>query len=144
MCDILPPDNCDILPVSLLDSTFNPSIGFAISNYQPSFVITAPLEESMYTGNGSLNVSPYSLETVITFGEGSDCDEWFTKSVENCKDNWSQNISWNNVIHMCGFSDPDGDYIYSQTVHISRKYELPSPAGPIYRTLQTSKELQFA
>ena len=90
----------------------------------------------------------HSLETVISFGNGGICDypysENWAKSVVSCEDRWYQAVPWGVAVRECGFSDSNRDLTYEQTIHVSRKYQLPSFGDglPLYRTEEVSKVMR--
>lgn len=80
------------------------------------------------------------------FGTGSGCDypssELWNKEVTNCRDYWVQQLPWRTVRDDCGFSDPDGDYVFTQSITISRTYLIND--APLYRTEKINRKMYFA
>ena len=147
-CSIRPPSSCTFEPVQSLSSNFDPSLTFSINNSTFIFTVTAPLEDSPFI-NPSENdtittVPPYSLQSEIIFGSGSECDYpslLWDKQVTNCRDTWVQRLPWRTIRDQCGFSDPDGDFVFTQNMKISRKYQLTDSQE---RTEQVIREISIA
>lgn len=146
-CSIRPDASC-ISSFQAVDPTTAQFTTTATINYNyPTFLMTftGNLQESQFMFpeyNDTLNSTPYSTDTVITFGDGVSTDNctfpnggaagvnWTTVPVTlgNCQDTYTTTISWDDAKNKCGFTDLYGNKTFTQTVYITRNYTLtPDP-----------------
>ena len=156
-CDTRP-ESCTYSPVYSNATNFAPSIHTTTGNSKISFAVTANLEQTQYAtpdvNNDLTDAKAYALETRIGFGNSATaCDypatagsgTWTHDAAdETCKDSWAFTLPWVDAINKCGFSDTDVDHTWTQTMMVSRKYQLPDLAEgvPITRTESVSKVIK--
>ena len=163
-CTQRPSEVCGFTDVKHNATHFNPSVNFDIVSNIVTMDVIANLENNKFidpSENDTTTVPPYSLETIISYGSNpTACDypnggkgRAWNKTVEenlnygnidqDCEDRWRSSYTWAQARSECGFSDPDGDNIWTQTVTVSRRYQLPAlPDGtPITRVEKITKKL---
>ena len=154
-CASRPTATCTYNQVFPNVTRFNPSVATSVGDSTFSIAISAPLEQTKYANPQSDDTltadTSYALETTVKFGNsGTACDypsaaSWIHLSTDDsCQDKWSLSVPWATAVGSCGFSDLDGDHTWTQTVTVSRKYQLPSfsDGNPITRTESITKQLR--
>jgi len=154
-CVDIPDDSfCSSNDVGSNSVAFSPVFAFTIASSKIFLDISVPYEVSIFDYNNE--PFSYSEDTLISFdGDSEVCDYpsspsnygvWNNPSVSDgtlCADQYSLALTWNQMQADCGFTrDEQNEELYTQTVHLSRRYSIPFGSSVVNRTSTVSQALE--
>lgn len=135
-CSARPHPSCSFNNVFVLSASFQVISSLRYVYPHLNVTVAANLETSPLSfpsTNDSASALPYSLDTVIFFGNSSAFSAcsypgplWSVTSATSgdCRDVFSAVMRWQSALTLCGFTDTAGDWQYQQTLTVRRQYLL--------------------